>query len=132
MQPDKITIEASSRQKLSMANTRLQKSQKFFSSRLYLVWVVLGFAIPGVIDGVLTGTSVAVVGGILWGGFIRVFLAHHAISSINLITHLFGDRAFQTSDRSRNNYWLAIPIKSLNEKYCPTTNMMQVKEIVKA
>ena len=92
-----------------LAKDWLKDSAVVKVNRLYLVWVVLGFAIPGIIDGVLTGTSMGVLRGILWGGFIRVFLVHNAISSINSITHLFGNRAFQTSDRSRNNFWLAIP-----------------------
>ena len=78
-------------------------------NRLYLVWVVLGFAVPGIIDGVLSRTSMGMLRGVLWGGFVRVFLVHHAISSVNSITHLYGNCPFQTSDRSKNNFWLAIP-----------------------
>ena len=92
-----------------LAKDWLKVSAVMKVNRLYLVWVVLGFAIPGIVDGVLTGTSMGILKGILWGGLIRAFLVHHGISSINSITHLFGNRPFQTSDRSRNNFWLAIP-----------------------
>lgn len=92
-----------------LAKDWLKDSAVMKVNRLYLVWVFLGFAIPGIAGGVLSGTSMGMFTGVLWGGFIRVFLVHHAISSINSITHLFGNRAFQTSDRSQNNLWLAIP-----------------------
>lgn len=92
-----------------LAKDWLKDSAVMKANRLYLVWVVLGFAIPGIVDGILSGTAMEVLRGILWGGFIRVFLGHHAISSINSIMHLFGSCPFQTNDRSTNNVWLAIP-----------------------
>ena len=78
-------------------------------NQLYLFWVILGFAIPATLGGILTGTWMGVLQGLLWGGFIRVFLAHHAFWSINSICHVFGNRPFNTGDRSTNNVWLAIP-----------------------
>lgn len=78
-------------------------------NRLYLFWVFLGFAIPAVLGGVFLGTWLGVLQGILWGGFVRVFLVHHAFWSINSLCHVFGSRPFDTGDRSTNNVWLAIP-----------------------
>ncbi|MGV2829387.1 acyl-CoA desaturase [Myxosarcina sp. GI1(2024)] len=78
-------------------------------NRLYLLWVFLGFAIPAVLGGVFTGTWMGVLQGLLWGGFVRIFLVHHAFWSINSICHLYGRRPFNTGDHSTNNIWLAIP-----------------------
>ena len=78
-------------------------------NQLYLLWVILGFAIPAILGGILTGTWMGALQGLLWGGFIRVFLAHHAFWSINSICHVYGNRPFNTNDRSTNNIWLAIP-----------------------
>lgn len=78
-------------------------------NQLYLVWVVLGFAVPSAIEGMITQTWMGVLEGLLWGGFVRVFLVHNAMSSINSIAHLYGNRDFETNDHSRNNLWLAIP-----------------------
>lgn len=78
-------------------------------NQMYLFWVILGFAIPAAGGGILTGTWVGVCQGLLWGGFVRVFLAHHAFWSINSICHVYGNRPFDTGDRSTNNIWLAIP-----------------------
>ncbi len=78
-------------------------------NQLYLFWVILGFAIPAALGGILIGTWSGVFQGLLWGGFVRVFLAHHAFWSINSICHVYGNRPFNTGDRSTNNIWLAIP-----------------------
>ncbi len=78
-------------------------------NQLYLAWVILGLAIPALLGGVLTATWIGALQGFLWGGLVRIFLAHHATWSINSITHLYGSRAFDTREQSTNNIWLAIP-----------------------
>lgn len=75
----------------------------------YLTWVTLGLAIPTVLGGVLTGSWLGAFQGFLWGGLVRIFLAHHVTWSINSITHLYGNRPFHTREQSTNNIWLAIP-----------------------
>ncbi|NEO77947.1 acyl-CoA desaturase [Moorena sp. SIO4G3] len=78
-------------------------------NQLYLTWVILGVVIPGVLGGVVTGTWMGAWQGFLWGGLVRIFLAHHVTWSINSITHLYGSRPFDTQEQSTNNLWLAIP-----------------------
>jgi stearoyl-CoA desaturase (Delta-9 desaturase) len=65
-------------------------------SRLFPVWVILTFAIPFALGG---------WSGLLWGGLVRIFLTHHVTWSVNSVCHTFGNRPFQTTDRSRNQ-WL--------------------------
>ncbi|MBW4684588.1 MAG: acyl-CoA desaturase [Komarekiella atlantica HA4396-MV6] len=77
-------------------------------NQLYLVWVFLGLAIPTVIGGVITETWIGALQGLMWGGFVRIFLGQQIISATNSICHLYGDRPFNTNDRSTNNIWLAI------------------------
>lgn len=72
-------------------------------SRRYFMWIALGFLLPAVAGGLLAGTWSGVLTGLVWGGFIRLFLVHHATWSINSVCHLFGSRAFDTGDESRNN-----------------------------
>jgi stearoyl-CoA desaturase (delta-9 desaturase) len=43
----------------------------------------------------------------LWGGAVRIFVVHHLTFSINSLCHVFGRRAFDTDDESRNLAWLA-------------------------
>ena len=42
--------------------------------------------------------------GLLWGGLVRIFLTHHVTWSVNSVCHTFGKRAFETNDRSRNEW----------------------------
>ena len=78
-------------------------------NQLYLTWVILGLVIPSVVGGVLTLTWMGALQGFLWGGLVRIFLAHNATWSINSITHLYGNRSFDTQEQSTNNLWLAMP-----------------------
>ena len=77
-------------------------------NQLHQVWVLLGLAIPTVIGGVVTGTWIGALQGLLWGGFVRIFLGQQIISSTNSICHLYGDRPFDSKDQSTNNLWLSI------------------------
>jgi stearoyl-CoA desaturase (delta-9 desaturase) len=78
-------------------------------NQLQQIWVLLGLVIPAILGGILTHTWLGVLQGFLWGGLIRIFIGQQVINSTNSICHLYGGRSFQTSDRSRNNFWLAIP-----------------------
>jgi stearoyl-CoA desaturase (Delta-9 desaturase) len=75
---------------------------------LYFVWVFLGLLIPAILAGLLTGTWSEMISGLLWGGFVRIFLVHHSTWSINSICHLYGSRTYQTDDASRNNFVCAL------------------------
>ncbi|MBM3231608.1 acyl-CoA desaturase [Candidatus Peregrinibacteria bacterium] len=66
-----------------------------FIDRLYFLWVSFAFLIPFALGGFT---------GLLWGGFVRVFLTTHITWSVNSICHTFGGRAFETTDESRNNW----------------------------
>lgn len=63
--------------------------------RLYPLWAISAFAIPFAIGGWT---------GLLWGGFVRVFLTTHITWSVNSVCHTFGKRHFETTDESRNNW----------------------------
>jgi stearoyl-CoA desaturase (delta-9 desaturase) len=78
-------------------------------NRFYLGWVLLGFAAPAAISGLLNQSWWGVAHGLLWGGFVRTFLVHHIIWSINSVTHLYGRRPFSTKENSTNNVWIALP-----------------------
>ena len=77
-------------------------------NKMYLVWVALGLVIPAAIGGAIDGTWMGAIDGLLWGGFVRLFLAHHFIWTIGSIAHLFGNRPLLTHDFSTNNPWLVI------------------------
>ena len=66
-----------------------------FVSRTFIFWVILSLAIPFSIGGWT---------GLLWGGFVRIFLTHHITWSVNSVCHTFGKREFETRDQSRNEW----------------------------
>ena len=74
------------------------------TSRLFPLWVVLGLLIPAILGGLLTGSWMGVVSGLLWGGLARIFLVHHVTWSINSVCHIWGRQPFRTGDHSRNNF----------------------------
>src|SRR5207237_546614 len=80
----------------------------FRINRHYLVWPILGVAIPALLGGLLTGTWMGVLKGFLWGGMVRIFLAQQVTWAVNSIGHVYGRRPFEIEDRSTNNGWLAL------------------------
>lgn len=66
------------------------------------------FALPFAIGYALTGTLAGAVGGLLWGGVLRIALGHHLTWAINSVCHRFGTRPFRTTDRSTNFAPLAL------------------------
>lgn len=66
-----------------------------FISYTFWVWVALSFVIPFMIGGWT---------GLLWGGFVRIFLLQHVTFSVNSICHMFGKREFETRDQSHNEW----------------------------
>lgn len=77
---------------------------------MYFHWLIAGFVIPGIIAGLVTRTVSGALLGVLWGGFVRIFIMNHVFYwCINSVTHAFGTRPLRSEDMSTNNIWLAIP-----------------------
>jgi stearoyl-CoA desaturase (delta-9 desaturase) len=77
-----------------------------FVDRTFLLWSLLGFAIPFGLGVLFGGTLGAGLEGMLWGGAVRMLVLHHVTYSINSLCHFFGRRRFHTEDHSRNLLWL--------------------------
>ncbi|WP_233243899.1 acyl-CoA desaturase [Paraconexibacter algicola] len=87
---------------------RISKNFELIALASLLIPAVLGFALHGfTLEGFLRG--------LLWGGFVRIFLLHHITWSINSICHFHGKRRFDIDDHSTNVAWLAVP--SLGEAW---------------
>ena len=57
------------------------------------------------------GILLLVLGGwpyLFWGIFFRTVLGLHSTWLVNSATHMWGSRRFQTSDTSRNSFWVAL------------------------
>ena len=46
--------------------------------------------------------------GLFWGYFVSTVLLWHGSFSINSLSHVFGNKRYETGDESRNNWFLAI------------------------
>ncbi len=79
-----------------------------FISNNYYLFVLASIGIPMAIGGLVTMTWTGAVLGALWGGLVRIFLAHHITWSVNSICHVFGTREFVSEDHSVNNAICAI------------------------
>jgi stearoyl-CoA desaturase (delta-9 desaturase) len=85
-----------------------------FISRTFAIWATISLTLPAIVDGLLSVSSPGGFGtgfwhGLIWGGLVRVCLAHHVTWSVNSICHTFGQRPFAaTRDSSRNNLVVGI------------------------
>ena len=66
-----------------------------FISYTFWLWVALSLVVPYMIGG---------WAGLLWGGFVRIFLLQHVTFSVNSVCHTFGKREFSTNDQSHNEW----------------------------
>ena len=56
------------------------------------------------------GLTLYLLGGwsyVLWGIFLRLVVVYHVTWLVNSATHMWGTRAYDTEDNSRNNKWVA-------------------------
>ncbi len=69
--------------------------------------IVLGMLLPFGAGWLLSGSWIGGLTGLLWGGWVRLFVATHATAAVNSLCHVFGSRRFAIQDRSGNVGWLA-------------------------
>jgi len=70
--------------------------------RLYVVWLVLGLALPFAVAWAITGSVDRGIEAFVWAGLVRVFVFDQVTWSVNSICHTFGRRQYATTDESRN------------------------------
>ncbi|GAA4963239.1 fatty acid desaturase [Pseudonocardia tropica] len=71
-------------------------------SRHYYWWFALGVAVPTVVGGLVHLSWQGALAGLLWGGFVRVFLLEHIIWAINSFLHRWGSKPYESRENSRN------------------------------
>ena len=65
--------------------------------------IAFGLGFPTLV-GALFGRP---LGGLLWGGFLRIVLVHHTTFFVNSVAHLYGSRPYSTENSARDNWLLA-------------------------
>ena len=71
------------------------------------VWLNRFYYVPLVALGMV----LLAVGGwslLMWGIFLRITVGLHATWLVNSATHMWGSKRFETTDDSRNNWWVAL------------------------
>jgi stearoyl-CoA desaturase (delta-9 desaturase) len=84
-------------------------------SKLFPWFIVATLALPALIGYAITGTAMGAFTGFLWGGPVRLLVAHHVTWSTNSICHFFGSRPYDSGDHSTNNW--ALSILSMGESW---------------
>jgi stearoyl-CoA desaturase (delta-9 desaturase) len=84
-------------------------------SRLFPLIVIGSLGAPALLGGLLTLSWQGALTGFFWGSMVRISLLHHVTWSINSVCHLMGEEQFDSRDKARNVWWLAIP--SLGESW---------------
>ena len=67
------------------------------------IGILAGLGIPTLI-GALFGRP---LGGLLWGGFLRIVVIHHTTFLVNSVAHLYGTRPYTEDNSARDNGLLA-------------------------
>ena len=67
------------------------------------IGIVAGLGIPTLV-GAFFGRP---LGGLLWGGFLRIVVIHHTTFMVNSVAHLYGSRPYTEENSARDNGLLA-------------------------
>jgi stearoyl-CoA desaturase (delta-9 desaturase) len=76
--------------------------------RRFVLWIIAGLVLPPLLGLALRLSADHLLADFLWGGLIRLCLAHHVTWCVNSVCHIWGSRPFASGDRSTNNLAVAI------------------------
>jgi stearoyl-CoA desaturase (delta-9 desaturase) len=86
-------------------------------NRLFPVMCVVSLGAPTLIGWAVTGTVSGAVGGLIWGGLVRVFLLQHATFAVNSACHIWGSRPFKTRLGDRATNFAPLALLSMGESW---------------
>jgi stearoyl-CoA desaturase (Delta-9 desaturase) len=95
-------------------------------SRLFPLLGIVSLGLPMFLGWAISGTWMGALGGLIWGGLIRVFVLHHATFSVNSVCHLWGRRPFKTRKDDRSTNFAPLALLAMGENWhnlhhsCPT------------
>ena len=104
----------------------LAKQLQAYRAYPEIIWLNRMWLLPPV----LMAVSLLVVGGwswVFWGFFFSNVLLWHGTFTINSLAHVWGSRRFETTDTSRNNFFLSLVTlgegwHNNHHHYCSTAN----------
>jgi stearoyl-CoA desaturase (delta-9 desaturase) len=71
----------------------------------FVLFIIVGLILPSLICGYFWNDY---IGGLIYGGFLKVLMVQHSIFSINSIGHTIGSRPYNNTKSHRNNYLLSL------------------------
>ncbi len=70
---------------------------------IFLIGFLVGIVLPGVVGFLALGGAHGFLGGMIYGGFLRVVIVHHATFLINSAAHTWGTQPYSTANTSRDS-----------------------------
>ena len=70
---------------------------------IFLIGFLVGIVLPGAIGFLALGGVHGFLGGMIYGGFLRVVIVHHATFLINSAAHTWGTQPYSTANTSRDS-----------------------------
>ncbi len=70
---------------------------------IFLIGFLVGIVLPGVAGFMMLGGMHGFLGGMIYGGFLRVVIVHHATFLINSAAHTWGTQPYSTANSSRDS-----------------------------
>ncbi|MEC8589101.1 MAG: fatty acid desaturase [Candidatus Thermoplasmatota archaeon] len=70
---------------------------------IFLIGFLVGIVLPGAVGYLALGGTHGFLGGMIYGGFLRVVVVHHATFLINSAAHTWGTQPYSTANTSRDS-----------------------------
>jgi stearoyl-CoA desaturase (delta-9 desaturase) len=70
---------------------------------IFLIGFLVGIVLPGAVGFLALGGIHGFLGGMIYGGFLRVVIVHHATFLINSAAHTWGTQPYSTANTSRDS-----------------------------
>lgn len=86
-------------------------------SRLFPLFCLVSLAAPALLGWAISGTAAGAVGGLVWGGLVRVFVLQQATFAVNSACHLWGSRPFVTRRQDRSTNLGILALVSMGESW---------------
>lgn len=70
---------------------------------IFMIGFLVGIVLPGLVGFALLGNIHGLLGGMIYGGFLRVVIVHHATFLINSAAHTWGTQPYSTANTSKDS-----------------------------
>lgn len=76
--------------------------------KLFPLWMGISLLAPAAVGGLATMSWAGALSGLFWGALVRIALLHHVTWAINSVCHVAGKRPFDSRDKAKNFWPMAI------------------------